>query len=302
MRLLQMTYFLTVADTGSISGAAQILYVSQPALSKQIALLEQEIGTPLLIRGARGVSLTEAGERFAADCRRILSEINEAVHKAAAIGNEGAHLLRIGCFDGAYIDDFMPDLYRHLRGCDPDLKIKLIRKTVGENRKAFQAEEIDLLIEPRTNAVPEELYPEPLEVITLIHRQGAFIYSEYSPLAQKPELKIGDFAGETMLLSASRENQIMAQRALDTLHSLGIEDPKTEPMENIMTLLSTLNLGHGYALLTRTVADTTPGLKAFILPEEYGLDIIAIWRKDNKAADSLMGTYRSREKSGPEGQ
>ena len=148
-------------------------------------MLEQEIGTPLLIRKARGVLLTDAGTQFAADCRRILSEINEAVHKAAAIGNEGAHLLRIGCFDGAYIDDFMPELYRHLRGCDPDLKIKLIRKPVGENRKAFKAEEIDLLIEPHTQSLSEDVYGDPLEIVTLIHRQGAFIYSDNSPLAER---------------------------------------------------------------------------------------------------------------------
>lgn len=54
MRLEQITYFLRVAEHGNITAAAKSLYISQPALSKQITLLEQEIGLPLFERQARG--------------------------------------------------------------------------------------------------------------------------------------------------------------------------------------------------------------------------------------------------------
>lgn len=156
MRLLQMTYFLTAADAGSITKAAGLLYVSQPALSKQITLLEKEIGTPLLKRQSRGVQLTDAGIQFAKDCRKILSEINEAATRAALIGNAGSKTFRIGCFDGAFVDDFLPRLYQHLRQFDPDMKIKLLRQMVGENRRAWAADEIDLLIEPLVQPVSDD--------------------------------------------------------------------------------------------------------------------------------------------------
>lgn len=54
MRLEQISYFLSVAEHGNITAAARSLYISQPALSKQITLLEQEIGLPLFERQARG--------------------------------------------------------------------------------------------------------------------------------------------------------------------------------------------------------------------------------------------------------
>ena len=78
MRLEQIAYFLQVAEKRSITGAAKALYISQPALSKQIALLEQEVGVPLFERQARGVILTSAGRQFEKDLKNILKELEAA--------------------------------------------------------------------------------------------------------------------------------------------------------------------------------------------------------------------------------
>ena len=62
--LRQIRYFLSVADLGGFTPAAAALFVAQPALSRQIAQLEEELGFPLFIREPRGVRLTEAGALF----------------------------------------------------------------------------------------------------------------------------------------------------------------------------------------------------------------------------------------------
>lgn len=288
MRLLQMTYFLTIADTGSITKAAEYLFISQPALSKQIAMLEEEIGTKLLKRKPRGVVLTEAGIQFAKDCRKIMSQIDEAVTRAAAIGNAQPRTIRIGCFDGAYIEDFMPGLYQHLKKHDPDLKIRLLRQTMGENRRAFRTGEIDLMIEPLAEPLDPTSFEEPIEMKVLVHRTGGLIYSENSSLAKKEHLCIEDFKNEPLLLIDTKNNQILTRHAREALQALGIPHPKVESFENIMSLLSTLKLGHGYTILTKAVADQTPGLRAFDLPDHFGLDILAVWRKKNTLVDEIM--------------
>ena len=61
MKLQQLEYFCAVAEEGSISGASRRLHVAQPPVSRQIALLEDELGTALFIRGSKGVRLTQAG-------------------------------------------------------------------------------------------------------------------------------------------------------------------------------------------------------------------------------------------------
>ncbi|MBS0343733.1 MAG: LysR family transcriptional regulator [Proteobacteria bacterium] len=72
MELRQLQYFVSVAEAGSFSGGAVALNLAQPSLSRQIALLESELGQRLLVRTGRGVSLTEAGQSLLTHARAML--------------------------------------------------------------------------------------------------------------------------------------------------------------------------------------------------------------------------------------
>ena len=78
MELKQLRYFKRVADTGSVSKAAAALSVAQPAVSRQIAALEDSLGTPLFFRNGRGVTLTEAGQELYTHAQGIISQVEEA--------------------------------------------------------------------------------------------------------------------------------------------------------------------------------------------------------------------------------
>lgn len=85
-RFEAMRVFAAVADGGGFAAAARQLGLSPPAVTRAVAALEERIGTRLLRRTTRVVRLTEAGERYLADCKRILGELDEAEASAA-----GAH-------------------------------------------------------------------------------------------------------------------------------------------------------------------------------------------------------------------
>lgn len=78
MSLSQIRYFVTVAEEGNVGRAAQRLYVAQPAVSRQIRALEEELGTPLFSRTPRGMSLLPPGRVFLDHARGILSAIDHA--------------------------------------------------------------------------------------------------------------------------------------------------------------------------------------------------------------------------------
>ena len=78
MNLRALSNFLSVAETGSLKGAAGVVNIAQPALTRQIALLEEEFGVKLFLRHHRGVTLTEAGERLREHAERILAEVSRA--------------------------------------------------------------------------------------------------------------------------------------------------------------------------------------------------------------------------------
>ena len=87
MELRQLEYFREVARVGSFSQAAAILAVAQPALSRQVRKLEQELGSDLLYRHGRGVVLTEVGSRFLAGIEEVLDRL-QSVRGAAAAERE----------------------------------------------------------------------------------------------------------------------------------------------------------------------------------------------------------------------
>src|SRR2546427_5868717 len=101
MELRHLRYFVAVADAGGLTVAAeQKLHTSQPSLSRQIRDLEDEVGTPLLTRRARGVDLTPAGRAFLAHAPPALSQVEAAGEAARPVAGPAQPLFLIGCFSG----------------------------------------------------------------------------------------------------------------------------------------------------------------------------------------------------------
>ncbi|CAB3760207.1 LysR substrate-binding domain-containing protein [Paraburkholderia solisilvae] len=80
MELRQLKYFVAIVESGSISNAAQRLFIAQSALSRQIAELEEELGSPLLVRTRTGVRVTESGQIFYDYAKAILKQLADACH------------------------------------------------------------------------------------------------------------------------------------------------------------------------------------------------------------------------------
>src|SRR6185436_13535329 len=96
MELRHLRYFVGVAEAENISRAALRLHVSQPALSRQIRDLEEELGFALLERSAKSVRLTEAGRVFLAEARAVLQRAEDAVKAARAMAEGGRGELQVG--------------------------------------------------------------------------------------------------------------------------------------------------------------------------------------------------------------
>ena len=84
-RFHEMTVFLAVAEARSFAAAARRLEMSAPTVTRSVAALEHRLGVLLLVRTTRSLRLTEAGERYAADCRRILDDVEQADDAAAGV-------------------------------------------------------------------------------------------------------------------------------------------------------------------------------------------------------------------------
>ncbi|MGA2249541.1 LysR family transcriptional regulator [Terracidiphilus sp.] len=101
MELRHLRYFVAVAEARSLKLAAEMkLHTTQPSLSRQIRDLENEVGTPLLVRGSRGVELTPAGRVFLDHARVMLSQAEAAVQSARQIAHPAKPSFALGFMIG----------------------------------------------------------------------------------------------------------------------------------------------------------------------------------------------------------
>jgi len=147
MELRQLRYFVAVAEDLHFSKAAQKLFVSQPALSQQIALLENEIGVELFVRASRQhlrkVELTEAGESFVIAARKILQLSQQAIEQARQIGLH-QQVLQVGVYKTA-LRERLVELLQVLNHDFPKVEVKLVEFPTPQSvQTAVLAENIDL--------------------------------------------------------------------------------------------------------------------------------------------------------------
>ncbi|MFO7703630.1 MAG: LysR family transcriptional regulator [Halopseudomonas sp.] len=116
--------FVSVAELGQFSGAAQRLGVSSSHVSRQVARLEDRLQTRLLYRSTRKVSLTEAGVTFLAHCQRLIDARDEAMQAVTDLGGAPKGLLRVTCAV-AYGEDFIMPLLNDFMQQHPQLKIEM---------------------------------------------------------------------------------------------------------------------------------------------------------------------------------
>src|ERR1700753_70233 len=97
--LRQLHYFVCAAEVGTMTAAAELLHVSQSAVSVGVTELERQLGVQLMLRAkSKGLSLTEAGRKFLPGARALLEKSEELRAELAEVGQKPAGRLVIGCF------------------------------------------------------------------------------------------------------------------------------------------------------------------------------------------------------------
>ena len=130
MDLRHVRTFVTVAETGTVSKAAERLHVAQPALSRQIANLEDELGLKLFDRVGRRLMLTSEGERLLNDCRGLLNYARAVGEQAQVLRRGDVGVLRVSA-SPHLIEGIFPDFLRHYAARYPNVQVRLVDVAAG---------------------------------------------------------------------------------------------------------------------------------------------------------------------------
>jgi LysR family hca operon transcriptional activator len=169
MELRHLRYFVTVADAGSLTVAAQrMLHTSQPSLSRQIRDLEDEVGAQLLTRRARGIELTPAGRAFLDHARGVLSQVDAAAAAARRVAHPAKPCFTMGFLTGHELT-WMPEALRILRDELPNIDVMISSQYSPLLAEGLLKGKIDAAFLRRERGVPELAYrvlvKEPLMVV-----------------------------------------------------------------------------------------------------------------------------------------
>lgn len=207
----QLETFLRVADAGSFNKAADELFITPPAVIKQITSLESSLDMQLFIRSHRGLALTEAGKSIYRDAKYIIQYCKEAEIRARNAAQEGDRVIRIGTSPmtpGQFLLDLWPRIHEYC----PDIKFKLVPyENTPENAReilSHMGEGIDIVAGPFDQRALRDWQ---CDVLELSREPVRCAVSVYHPLAAKEQLTAQDLHGENFLLIRRGWNHYLDQ-------------------------------------------------------------------------------------------
>lgn len=278
MNLMRIKYFVEVAKWGSFSKAAQTLYVSQPNLSRQIAMMEQEMGFELFQRSGKRIQLTRAGEYLYSQLRDLPEHIERAVANAEAISRREASSLSIGVLDGQDVNLFLSERINSLRKKDPKLLIEMERNSFRNLRQGLDRGAYDVLF---TLEFELDGHPE-WDSVMLFRQPGAIVISKAHPLAKRDNLSISDFKDEPFVAISREESPGGYELLIKQCGESGFVPNIVRETATTESLFLCVEMGMGVAMLDRnTRLERNTTLRIIDIPESRAAGLVAVWRKDN---------------------
>ena len=194
MELRHLRYFVTVAEELNISRAAARLRISQPAVSRQLRDLEEELRVALFHREKHGLKLTRAGEAFLAHARDLLRRSGEAVKQMAAFSQHPGHVLTVG-YIAPILSSVLTPALRRFSQAHADVEVALREMSPGDQVKALRTSRIDLAL--LGNSCPE--IDDEFAVTVLKRLSFQAVLPDNHLLALRKRIALSELEGEPFI-------------------------------------------------------------------------------------------------------
>ena len=249
MELRHLRYFVAVGEAENVSRAALSLHVSQPALSRQIRDLEEELGFALLERAAHSVKLTPAGRVFLKESKAVLERADEAVERARAAVPSGSGELHVGYAMSPTVR-ILPPALRAFQAARPGVKVRLHDLSTTEMLAGLRAGRLQLAIV--VCPAPQRL--RGLEFEPLATGEMILAMSPRHPLARRREVTVREAAAQPLVVF-SRDEYPDYHQSLEVLFASVRPKPRiAEEHDSVASLIAAVEAGTGVAVVTESLA------------------------------------------------
>lgn len=244
LELNDLRSFLILAEQLHFRRAAEILHVSQPALSKQIRRLEDRLGGPLLMRRSRGLHLTSAGQVLLQHARRIVedSESAERIARLALKGEAGA--LRVG-FGIAVLARGLPNLMMRFRKRFPNVDLSVRNMSTSDQVEALGDRSIDV------GFVRLPVRSEEIETIPILNERLMVVLSEQAAWDAKRGL--ASLSAAPFILPCRADSASFYDHVFRTCRAAGFVPRVVQEADVFFTVLNLVRAGLGVSIAPSAV-------------------------------------------------
>ena len=287
MELRHLRYFMAVGEEQHYGRAARRLRVAQPALSRQIQDLEEELGCKLFERLPRGVKVSAAGKLFLEDARRILQEVSEAAVRAGRVASGRSGTLRVGFTENASWRGVVPESFRRFRELQPDAELQLQPSASLDQLEAIRSGRLDAGF---VNFMPTS-DPE-LDQLLVAMQHVALAAPKRHPLTKLKKLRLRDLTDAPFVWFPRWASPAFYDRMMHECYRGGLKSPRiVQEGLNEATILSLVSTGLGVGWVLGTARWRCPET-VVVLPVvdlNMPLTLALAWRRDH--ASPLLANF-----------
>ncbi|NLN67593.1 MAG: LysR family transcriptional regulator [Alcaligenaceae bacterium] len=278
MELRQIRYFHCVARELSFTRAAKLLHIAQPPLSRQIKLLEEELGVKVFERQGRGIRLTDAGKYFMDHTQKMTQQLEETIKATQRIGKKDRVWFGVG-FVPSTLYGYMPDFIRALRELSAQVEIGLVEMTTLQQFEALKMGRIDLGIGRIKLSDPE--------IARVVLRDESLVVAvpRYHRLASVAGVGVNEILQESLIVYPAAPRPSYADHVLDLFSQHGYVPNVVQEVNELQTAIGLVAAGIGIALVPESVRRLLRDDVVYIDFQAVGFTspIMMSWRKNDES-------------------
>lgn len=283
MNRIQLEMFLSLSKNLNFTKTANEFFTSQPTISRQIVLLEEEWGFPLFIRNKREVTLTSAGIIMAEKCHEALNIIDEGLKNSKKTRNGTTGSIRIGMLETLNSSVFVMPVASYFNRLFPDIHLNIEKRSFGELREKLDNGHLDIIF-----TLDFDLrHMKGIAYDKYCDLTAGILMSSQHKLAKKEFLMDDDLKDEVFLLPCPEDTPGRKEDLERILKSAGLIYKDIVYRDNADSVNLNIRTGKGVALLDNSISVIADEAhyKFFPVKKEHApLALVYAWKQDNQNA------------------
>lgn len=308
MKFRLLRNFVTIAELGSLSRAAEKLFMAQPPLSAQLKQFEEQLGVSLFIRQPRGMKLTPAGESLYLDAREILARVDQAVERVKETHSGRHATLRMGLVPST-THSILPVVLERINDAKLKVNLQVSCLTSSQQLRALRNDEIDI------GFVRVNEDDMPVEAIAALDDPYCLAIPKCSQLAREySSVRLKDAAAEQFVGFAAHQEVAYRDRALALCTEAGFEPNIQHVGGGWSSMLPLVGFGLGVGIVPASFSTLAPAdvvFRRIVTTKHHGRLVIVrsprlatdAWTKQvfSIATDALLALGEQIQKFGSGG-